>query len=151
MPGTVESIFITAKAGDPMQPVKSVPVVAGKGLQGDRKFRDGKAGKKDEPDRDVTQRREGNEIASRAATEVEDREGRRSFDVRQKRGNVLAHVVTARALAEIVGARFVVRERALRDSLQVVRFPIHGLRRRAARWFFRGHRIAREFRAAARG
>jgi hypothetical protein len=85
-----------------------------------------------ETDCDVTQRRERLEIASGAAAKVEDRERRRAFDVRQQRGNVLAHVVVPRALPEIVRARVVMRERALRDSLQVFALPIVVLRHRLA-------------------
>jgi hypothetical protein len=36
----IGAIFITARSGDPMQQVESVQAVGGKGLAGDRKYRD---------------------------------------------------------------------------------------------------------------
>ena len=59
----------------------------------------------------MAERGEGAEVAPRPAAEVEDRERRRAFDVPQQRGDVLAHVVVARAGAEVLGVLVVVRER----------------------------------------
>jgi len=68
-----------------------------------------------EADRRVAQRRECLQVAARAAAEVEDRERRRGFDVAQQRIDVLAHVVIARALPELLGALGVMRQRERGD------------------------------------
>jgi hypothetical protein len=73
----------------------------------------------------VAELRERREIAARSAAEIEDREGRLGCDVSQQRGDVLAHVVTARAVAEVFGALVVVRERSRGDLAQVVRRVPH--------------------------
>src|SRR4029078_5458817 len=55
------------------------------------------------------------EIATRPASEIEDGEGRRAFDARKERIEVLAHVVIARAFPERGGPHVVVRERPVDD------------------------------------
>src|ERR1043166_2794364 len=54
------------------------------------------------------------QIAARPAAEIEDRERRLSLDVLQQRGDVLADVVIARALPEVLRAFAVVPQSALR-------------------------------------
>jgi MOSC domain-containing protein YiiM len=50
----VVAIFVSPRCGEPMQSVESVETVAAKGIIGDRKFRDGAGGQKDQPDREIT-------------------------------------------------------------------------------------------------
>jgi MOSC domain-containing protein YiiM len=107
MPGNVESIFITAKAGDAMQRVESVAAVTGKGLQGDRKFRDGSGGKKDEPDREVT-------LIEAEAVEAVNRDYPLRIEPFETRRNILTRGV---ALNHLVNREFyvgTVRLRGLR-------------------------------------
>ena len=53
----------------------------------------------------------GLEIPAWATAEVENREGRLATEVAQQRGDVLTHVVVARALAKVFGTLLVMGER----------------------------------------
>jgi MOSC domain-containing protein YiiM len=50
----VIAIFIAVKSGEPMQSITRIEAVAGKGLIGDRKFRDSSHPKKNTPEREIT-------------------------------------------------------------------------------------------------
>ena len=69
----------------------------------------------------MTELRERRQIAPGSAAEVEDRERRWSDDVLQQRGDVLADVVVARALPEILRTFAIVLERALGELVQLLR------------------------------
>src|SRR2546423_11715407 len=58
-------------------------------------------------DGDVTKAREGREVASRSAAEIQNAKRWRAFDVPQKRFDVLAHVVITRAFPECLRALLV--------------------------------------------
>src|SRR3954469_16625661 len=73
--------------------------------------------------RDVAERRERLEVASRPAAEIEDRERRFALDRSQQRFDVLADVVIARAFAEILGMPVVVLQRDGGDFFQVLHWP----------------------------
>lgn len=104
MPGKVTNIFITAKAGEPMQPVQSVTAVASKGLQGDRKFRDGKGGKKDAADREVT-------LIESEAVDAVNRDYPLRIEAIETRRNILTQGV---ALNHLVNKEFTVGKARLR-------------------------------------
>ena len=74
-----------------------------------------------QPDRAVTELRERRQVAPGAAAEVENRERRRSGDVLQQRRDVLADIVIARALPEVLRMRTIVLERAIGELLQFLR------------------------------
>jgi len=65
------------------------------------------------------------EVAARPAAEIENREGWFGFDMIQQRGDVLAHVMIARAVAKILGALVIVLQRPSGDSIQFVRMRLH--------------------------
>src|SRR5437773_10862776 len=72
--------------------------------------------------RDMAERGESLEIATRPAAEIEDRERRPALDVPQQLGDVLADVVVARPALELVRALVVVLERVARDVRQLPAF-----------------------------
>lgn len=100
----VKAIFITAKSAEPMQSVNSVEAVAGKGLSGDRKFRNPSHPKKDEPSREVTL------IESEAVAGV-NRDYAMRLDAIETRRNILTEGV---ALNHLVGREFTVGRVRLR-------------------------------------
>ena len=69
---------------------------------------------------------EGFQVAPGAAAEVEQFKRRRRLDVLQQRGDVLAHVVTARGLPELFGMVFVMRQRLGGDLVEGVGGEGHG-------------------------
>src|SRR3954467_2174545 len=73
--------------------------------------------------RDVAERRQRLEIASRPAAEIQDRERRFTLDRPQQRFDVLADVVIARAFAEILGMPVVMLQRDGGDFFQVLHCP----------------------------
>lgn len=101
---TVAAIFIAARAGDPMQSVEVVETVAGKGIVGDRKFRDGAGGKKDEPDREIT-------LIEQEAVEAVNRDYVLRIEPIETRRNILTRGV---ALNHLVGREFTVGSVRLR-------------------------------------
>jgi hypothetical protein len=80
-----------------------------------------------ESDRDMAARRQGLEVAAGPAAEVEQREGRRPLDVLQQRRDVLAHVMVARALPELLGPPVVIFQRAGARFLRILQIADHGL------------------------
>jgi len=107
MTGKVENIFITAKSAEPMQAVKSIVAVAGKGIEGDRKYRDGKGGKKDEPEREIT-------LIEAEAVEAVNRDYPLRIEPIETRRNILTRDV---ALAHLVGKTFRVGPTLLRGIM----------------------------------
>ena len=73
-----------------------------------------------ESDRDVAEPAEIQEIAPRAAAEVEERERPRPLDRRQERGAVLRDIVIPGALPERLGGDVVVGNRAGREVVEIV-------------------------------
>lgn len=98
MPASVVSIFIADKSSAPMQSVQSVEAVAGKGLKGDRKFRNPSHPKKDTPDREVT-------LIEAEAIEGVNRDYALRIDPNETRRNILTRGV---ALNHLVGKDFLV-------------------------------------------
>lgn len=92
----VVSIFITEKSGQPMREVESVEAVAGKGLLGDRKFRNSSHPKKDTPGREVT-------LIESEAVEAVNRDYALHLDAIETRRNILTRGV---ALNHLVGREF---------------------------------------------
>jgi MOSC domain-containing protein YiiM len=100
----VAAIFTAAVAGEPMQSVEAVETVAGKGIVGDRKFRDGGGGKKDSPDREIT-------LIESEAVEGVNRDYALRIEPIETRRNVLTRGV---ALNHLVGREFTVGKTRLR-------------------------------------
>lgn len=96
--GHVEAIYVTAKAGEPMQSRDAVEAVAGKGIVGDRKFRDGGGGPKDAADREIT-------LVEVEAVEAVNRDYVMRLEPQETRRNVLTRGV---ALNHLVGREFTV-------------------------------------------
>ena len=65
------------------------------------------------------------QVAPRSAAEIENRERRVAFDVLQQRGDILAHIMAARALPEIVSTLVVVVQRICRDLFQILGIEFH--------------------------
>jgi MOSC domain-containing protein YiiM len=101
---TVAAIFVAAKAGESMQSVEVVQTVPGKGIVGDRKFRDGGGGKKDEPDREIT-------LIESEAVEAVNRDYVLRLEANETRRNVLTRGI---ALNHLVGREFTVGKVRLR-------------------------------------
>lgn len=95
MNGKVETIFI-ANTAQPMHAVDSVVAVKGRGLQGDRKFRDGKGGKDDSPQQELT-------LIEAEAVEAVNRDCGMSLAADETRRNVVTRGV---ALNHLVGRTF---------------------------------------------
>lgn len=87
-----------------MQSVTAVETVAGKGIVGDRKFREGTGGKKDGPDREIT-------LIESEAIEAVNRDYVLRLDPIESRRNVLTRGV---ALNHLVGREFTVGSVRLR-------------------------------------
>jgi MOSC domain-containing protein YiiM len=100
----VAAIFTAAKAGEPMQSVEVIEAVAGRGIVGDRKFRDGGGGKKDEPDREIT-------LIESEAVEGVNRDYPLRVEAHETRRNILTRGV---ALNHLVGREFTVGKVRLR-------------------------------------
>lgn len=96
MTGKVESIFIAPEFAAPMQSVSDVEAVAGVGIRGDRKFRDGSGGKKDEEDREIT-------LIEIEAIDAVNRDYVLRLDPIETRRNILTRGV---ALNHLVGRDF---------------------------------------------
>ena len=95
--GKIEAIFITADSGNPMRSVDSVQAVAGKGLVGDRKFRDdSKHPLKNQPERELT-------LIEAEAIEAVNRDSVLRLDPIETRRNILTRGV---ALNHFVGRDF---------------------------------------------
>src|SRR5205085_1176297 len=77
-----------------------------------------------DPDRDVAHVRERLEVAPRPAAEVENRERWRAPNRAQQRRDVLAYVVIAGSVPEILGALVVVLQRAAGDVFEVFRLKL---------------------------
>lgn len=69
---------------------------------------------------------EGAQITPRATAEIEDAPGLFALDMTQQRGDVLAHVMVARALAKILGAALVVGQGESADLREFVGAQGHG-------------------------
>lgn len=104
---SIVSIFIAAKSGQPMQSVESVEAVAGKGLKGDRKFRNPSHPKKDTPDREVT-------LIESEAIEGVNRDYALRIDPIETRRNLLTRGV---ALNHLVGRDFTIGKVRLRGLM----------------------------------
>src|SRR5438034_75359 len=78
-------------------------------------------------DCNMTEVAESLQIATRAATQVENRKGRFAFDGVEQRRDVLTDVVRARALPESVGALVVMLERAHTDGFELGSRSLHRL------------------------
>jgi MOSC domain-containing protein YiiM len=101
MAGTIEGIFIAAKAEDRTRPVETVEAVAGRGLEGDRYFAGGGTfSEQRKPGRDIT------------LIEAEAIEGLASEDgIELGPGEARRNVVTRGiGLNDLVGRRFTVGE-----------------------------------------
>jgi len=96
MKPSVVSIFVTEKSGQPMQSVESVEAVAGKGLVGDRKFRNPAHKLKDTPDRELT-------LIESEAIEAVNRDYALHLDAIETRRNILTQGVS---LNHLVGKEF---------------------------------------------
>jgi len=96
MTGQVVSIFIAPGPAEPMRSVQSVAAVAGKGLAGDRKMRDGSGGKKDTPDREVT-------LIETEAIEAVNRDYPLRIEAHESRRNIVTRGV---ALNHLVNREF---------------------------------------------
>jgi MOSC domain-containing protein YiiM len=94
--GKVEAIFTVAKAGEPMQSVQSVEAVAGKGIRGDRKFRDPSHPQKDTAERELT-------LIEAESVEAVNRDYPLKLDPIETRRNVLTRGI---ALNHLVGRDF---------------------------------------------
>lgn len=95
---SVTAIFIAAQSGEPMQRVDAVEAVAGKGLRGDRKFRDPTHPKKDTPNREIT-------LIESEAIDGVNRDYVMRLEPFETRRNVLTQGV---ALNHLVGREFTV-------------------------------------------
>ena len=73
----------------------------------------------------MTERLKRLEVTPGAASEVQQHERRRRLDVLQQRGDVLAHVVIARAFPVGLRALVVVCQRSCGDSVQVLGCQLH--------------------------
>lgn len=100
----VVAIFTAAKSGEPMQLAEIVQAVAGKGIVGDRKFRDGGGGKKDTPDREIT-------LIESEAVEAVNRDYPLRIEPIETRRNILTRGV---ALNHLVGREFTIGRVRLR-------------------------------------
>jgi MOSC domain-containing protein YiiM len=100
----VAAIFTAATPGEPMQSVEVVETVAGKGIVGDRKFRDGGGSKKDAPDREIT-------LIESEAVESVNRDYPLRVEPNETRRNILTRGV---ALNHFVGKEFTVGKVRLR-------------------------------------
>ena len=76
-------------------------------------------------DRDVTELGKHLEVAAGPAAEIQDRKGRLALDPLQERSDVLADVMRARALPELLGALVVMIQREIGDFFQVLRSELH--------------------------
>jgi MOSC domain-containing protein YiiM len=94
--GKVEAIYITAKSAQPMQSVQSVKAVAGKGLRGDRKFRDSTNPKKDSPEQEIT-------LIEAEAVDAVNRDYVLKLETHETRRNILTRGI---ALNHLVGTEF---------------------------------------------
>jgi MOSC domain-containing protein YiiM len=103
----VEAIFITAKSGQPMRSVDSVQTVAGKGIVGDRKFRNPSHPKKNTLEREIT-------LIEAEAVEAVNRDYVLRLDAIETRRNILTRGV---ALNHLVGREFSVGEVRLRGIM----------------------------------
>jgi MOSC domain-containing protein YiiM len=106
-PSKVVAIFIAARSGEPMQSLQSVQAVAGKGLVGDRKFRDPSHPKKDEPHREIT-------LIESEAVEGVNRDYALHLDAIETRRNILTRGV---ALNHLVNREFAVGPVRLRGIM----------------------------------
>jgi MOSC domain-containing protein YiiM len=99
--GTVESIHIAARAEEPTRAVNSVSVVAGRGIEGDRYFREGGDGTFHEPDK------HGQDLTLIEAEAIEGLAADSGIDLEpgEARRNVVTRGV---ALNDLVGRRFTV-------------------------------------------
>ena len=104
MKPAVVSIFITEKSGQPMRAVDSVEAVAGKGLLGDRKFRNSSHPKKDLPNREET-------LIESETVEAVNRDYALHLDAVETRRNILTQGVS---LNHLVGREFQVGVARLR-------------------------------------
>jgi MOSC domain-containing protein YiiM len=95
---TVAAIYTSEKVGQPMRSVDSVETIAGKGIKGDRKFRDGKGGPKDEPGRELT-------LIESESIEAVNRDYPLKIEVHETRRNIVTRGV---ALNHLVGKEFTV-------------------------------------------
>ena len=94
----VVAIYIAARSGEPMESVSKVEAVAGKGLRGDRKFRDPSNAMKDTPNRELT-------LIESESIEAVNRDYVLRLDPIETRRNVLTRGV---ALNHLVGKEFTV-------------------------------------------
>jgi MOSC domain-containing protein YiiM len=103
----VIDIFIAPRSGEPMQSVPAVEAVAGKGLVGDRKFRNASHPKKDTPEREIT-------LIESEAIEAVNRDYVLRLDPIETRRNILTSGI---ALNHLVGREFSVGEVLLRGIM----------------------------------
>ncbi|WP_428937240.1 MOSC domain-containing protein [Fontivita pretiosa] len=96
--GSVVAIFIAARSAEPMVSVPSAQVVAGRGIVGDRKFRDPGHPKKDTPEREIT-------LIESEAIEAVNRDYPLRLEPIETRRNLLTRGV---ALNHLVGRQFMV-------------------------------------------
>lgn len=96
MAGSIIAIYIAPRSGDPMQAVESVQAVAGKGLAGDRKFRNPSHPKKDTPEREVT-------LIESEAIDAINRDYVLHLEPHEARRNILTRGI---ALNHLVGREF---------------------------------------------
>ncbi|HEY7087207.1 MAG TPA: MOSC domain-containing protein [Tepidisphaeraceae bacterium] len=106
-PPTITAIFIADKSGQPMQSVQAIDAVAGKGLRGDRKFRDPSHPKKDTPEREIT-------LIESEAIDAVNRDYALHLDPIESRRNILTKGI---ALNHLVGREFTLGKVRLRGIM----------------------------------
>src|SRR4051812_28486240 len=103
----VIDIFIAPRSGEPMQSVPSVEAVAGKGIVGDRKFRNASHPKKDTPEREIT-------LIEAEAVEAGELDYVLHLDPIETRRNILTRGI---ALNHLVGREFSIGDVRLRGIM----------------------------------
>ncbi|WP_218927082.1 MOSC domain-containing protein [Halosimplex pelagicum] len=101
--GTVEAIFVAPDSGDPMESVESVDAVAGKGLRGDRYYREQGLYDRHEDLPEGT----GVTLIEKEALEAARRDEATTVQPQQTRRNILTRDVP---LNHLVGREFTVGE-----------------------------------------
>jgi len=104
---TVVAIFIASRSAEPMVSVPSVQAVAGRGIVGDRKFRDPLNAKKDTPEREIT-------LIESEAIEAVNRDYPLRLEPIETRRNLLTRGV---ALNHLVGRELMVGSVRLRGLM----------------------------------
>src|SRR5450432_102550 len=107
MKPAVIAIFVTAKSASPMESVSKAQAVTGKGLLGDRKFRNDSHPKKDTPEREIT-------LIESEAIEGVNRDYALHLDAIETRRNILTQGI---ALNHLVGKEFTVGKARLRGIM----------------------------------